>query len=221
MKEGLSILLQEAAAGARNYADSSRAIATARRRRASRTAGAAVVVVAVMALVLRGAWTRMRHQPQPPAAPARTHPAYPPQISPPENAEFLPADRAVGAASFLYSPCLDVDRCPEYLVMPDGRQYRMPPVAGRTHSTSTYSLSPDGRYLGWDAGGRYRIRDLESDSVRDVDVPGKGRELSAAGWSPKSLPGGCPARGRAADLCPGGVERFSGAGADSPHRDSQ
>jgi hypothetical protein len=174
----LSTLLKDASAEARNYADGSLAVARTQRARRIRVAIAAVLVAGLFA---GGAALWQQREPQDPVGPPlRSHPLYPPVVAPSGQAPLLP-DKAIGVATFLYSPCADRDTCPEYLVVPDGTQYRLPHAAGAGHS-----LSPDGRYLGWSDENRYHIRDLRGSAVVDVDVPGPGRMIAAQGWSPDS-----------------------------------
>lgn len=169
----ISTLLKDASEQAQNYADGTRAVSRAQRVRRTRAAVAAMVVLGLLA---SGMWLVRQRQPDVPAnPPARSHPLYPPVVTPSGETPPIPAG-PLAAASFLYSSCLDKTLCAEYLVLPDGTQYRLPAFR--------HSLSPDGIYLGWAVGEHYRVRDLRSGTVVDVGVPGKGRMVAPLGWSP-------------------------------------
>jgi hypothetical protein len=143
--------LHELADEARSYADPDAAVTRARRRRARSVA----VPLSVAAVVLGGLvaaglpWL-------PAEPPVQVDPRYPARVSPRDGAVPLPADRAVGAASYVYGRCAST--CQPVLVLPDGTQYAIP--ASPDHGSIAVALSPDGRRLGWANRNEFRLRDL-------------------------------------------------------------
>jgi hypothetical protein len=185
MTEQLRALLHDAAAAVPDYADADRALRAGRRalrRRAVSTAIAAAVVVVIAV----GAASALRSDPRGgtdeagPVAPGG-EPVYPAVLAPPERAAVLPASR-VGSAALVYAPC--ARDCDPFLVLDSGRQYRLPRLGSGT-PTAGYTLSPDGRWLGWPTESGLRIRDLDGRGTRDIADDGPGR-TSAWAWSADS-----------------------------------
>jgi hypothetical protein len=108
-------LLDDAAAEAHNYADAAGALGTARRHRRARRL-VAVPLAAALAVVAAVAVPTLLKPDERRQAPAAS--TYPSTVTPPEHAPALPSGR-VGAASFLYAPCLR--NCDPLLVVPAGR----------------------------------------------------------------------------------------------------
>ncbi len=178
MTDRLRMLLTEAAEAAGTYVDAGHAVRAARRRRAG---VAATGTVAVVLVILAGAAVvGLVNRPGPPA-PAAGPPRYPATVSTPARAGDLPAGR-VGTAALIYAPCpLD---CTPYLVLGDGRQYRLA-KAGRGEATATYTLSPDGRWLGYPTAGGFELRNLAAGTVRRLSDSGPG-ESDVWAWAPDS-----------------------------------
>jgi hypothetical protein len=180
MTTDLKRTLASLAARSVNYADADRVIRAVRRRRRRRamiTAPVFAVVTAVAAAVGLGA-VAPTHTTRPPTVPAEF--ALPPTISVPANAPLLPSDRPVGRAVAAYRECLT--GCPTYLVMGNGRQYRIDvtPVKSTNPIPNNWvEISPDGRWLAVTTGGiTMSIRDLLGTAVTPVKL------VDVSGWSP-------------------------------------
>jgi hypothetical protein len=139
----------------------------ARRARTRRRLLAVPLVAAVVALV---AFV---------VAPAlRTSPPNPP---PPVRATFtaLP-DGPVGAATMIYSPC--ARDCAPMLMLTSGTQYVLPAFPQGPHP---YTLSPDGRWLGFPVAEGFRLRNLTDGTTRTLADDGSGAS-DVWVWSPDS-----------------------------------
>ncbi len=176
MTDRLRTLLLDAAEDARNYAEAHSAVASARRSRTLRrllvvplAASAVLIAIAVPLL-----WTDDR-------GPAPVSSGYPPAVAPAQNTPGLPSGR-VGTASFIYAPC--VRACDPFLVVTGGVQYTLP-RSQRGESTASYTLSPDGRWLGRCGSQGCQVRDLEHNRSSDLADKGPGTSEIWA-WSPDS-----------------------------------
>ena len=166
--------MHELADGARSYADPDAAVARARRLRVTSTA----VPLGVAGLVLSG--LVLSGLPWLPAdGPAEVDHRYPAAVAF-ETAPPLPANRAVGTASFVYGRCTPTrSACEPFLVLPDGKQYALPEAPG--FGTILVTLSPNGRWLGWSNGIEFYLRDLHGQ--RERLFRGKSG-WTGARWSP-------------------------------------
>jgi hypothetical protein len=98
------------------------------------------------------------------------HPGFPSgTVSWRTDAPPLPIDRGVGPASMLL---LNDDGA--HLLMPDGAQWTLPERAYPT-------LSPNGRWLGYNAEQGYVLRDLTGTEIRPLP---EFSDIRPAGWSP-------------------------------------
>lgn len=120
--------------------------------------------------------------PAPPAVPWLPADITAPNEEPPK----LPADRAVGLGSVIYSPCEKPNEpatCREYVITEDGAHYRIPWTSDKYgNEDDSATLSPDGRWLGVTSKGEYVLRDLTGTQTRTVS----GRALVGLAWSPDS-----------------------------------
>jgi hypothetical protein len=186
MSAPLRDLLDDLATEARGYGDPDRAVGTARRRVAVRRVAVPLVAAAVVALLaavltspaMRG---RLDSGPEIGTTPD-AHPQYPDRVTGPENAERLPESPLSGPAAFVYAPC--PRECDPYLVMPDGTPYRLP-RPDRGPPDYGYSLSPDGRWLGWPTAAGFQLRDLVGGQAISISDSGPG-VTEAWVWAPDS-----------------------------------
>jgi hypothetical protein len=164
-----------------DYVDADRAIRVARRRRrAAASVWSAVAVLALAGTAGVVAATRGGGRPvapaQPPTAVAPAG-ALPRRITPPAQAEPLPADRA-GRGALLYRACAT---CPTHLVLGSGSQVVLPdPPGGSAIDSAT--LSPDGRTLGARRDGGYEVRRLTGTDTHRV----AGADVEPVAWAPGS-----------------------------------
>jgi hypothetical protein len=166
MTTELKQLLAEAADAARDYTDSAAAVQTARRARRRRRTLAVPLLAAVVALVAFVVAPALR-------TPEATTPAV--------TATFaaLP-DGPVGAAAMIYSPC--ARDCAPMLMLTSGAQYVLPQFPQGPHP---YTLSPDGRWLGFPVAEGFRLRNLTDGTTRTLDDDGPGAS-DVWVWSPDS-----------------------------------
>jgi RNA polymerase sigma-70 factor (sigma-E family) len=165
------------------YADSSAALALARRR-TGRTVAAALLVVPLLAglmwYAVRGPDTVPPPVTNPPSGvptPAKPLPALPSRLDPKAATEPLPADRGTGPAVLQVYHDQTSSSTWTVLVTVDGRHYTVPaPEAGYV---STPTLSPDGRWLTWSTTAATMVRDLTGTEVRELSPTS-----SAPLWSP-------------------------------------
>jgi hypothetical protein len=185
MSARLRDLLDDLAADARGYGDPDLAVASARRRVAVRRVAVPLVAaaaVAILAAVLAAPAVRHRVDGGPGIGTTPdTEAEYPDRVSVPGRADPLPDAPLADNAAFVYAPC--PRDCDPFLVMQDGTQYRLPrpdigpPVYG-------YSLSPDGRWLGWPTAAGYQLRNLRGDAMA---IPDNGPGITEAWvWAPDS-----------------------------------
>jgi len=124
---------------------------------------------------------------------------YPADVVVPDTAApLLPTDRGVGKVSFVFA---NAQLAGEYVVMRDGRQFRVDPAGG-----ISITLSPDGRWLSLATDGVFSLRDLTGTTRRATGIMDKawsadgryllGRNqsgyavLDTRTWSLRTLPGG-------------------------------
>lgn len=167
MTSRLTDLLTETAEAARDYADGPAAVAAARRTRRRRLvavpAVAAVAVLLVFLLV-------------PPGKPAPVTPATPAASAAPQPF----GGQAVGPASMIYTTC--ARNCVPVLVTTGGARYTLPMMQ---MGADEFTLSPDGRRLGYPTGQGVILHDLttgDSRTWRDA-TPGTSDPYA---WSPDS-----------------------------------
>jgi hypothetical protein len=174
----LKELLTELAEEAKPYDVRAKALRAGKRRRLARRATPGLVALAVLASVgliaLRPTPAPTEYQPALP--PPIALPGYLAQITPQPDAPWLPTDRALGRGALVY-----FDRTQGYfLVTVDGAQYRLgkPPEP----YASTYTLSPDGRWLveaEHQGKSQTWLRDLTSTISIEFD-----RYFTLVAWSP-------------------------------------
>lgn len=180
MTNGLRRGLAELAELAPDYADAGAAMAVARGRSRRRRIAASVAAILVVTLGIGVGTQRVRDaglRPQPAigtGTPVLTLPAV---VTPPaHDVPPLPAGGPVGRAVLAYRLC--ARPCPTYLLMADGRQYRLDVPTVPNPAFLPVSLSPQGRYLAIDeSGGQTEIRDLLGTTVHRVSVD------AVTGWS--------------------------------------
>lgn len=173
--EELRAAYRELEREARSYADPAAAVTTARRRRTRMTATAAAAAVAVIVVGAGVGWDRGTSPTTETAAQmapsGSARPSAPLNISPPANASPLPGGGTGVSGLLLYTSCMH--GCPTFVVLTDGRQYRLdgqtaPPPGNLT-------LSPDGRWLGMPTATGYELRDLVEGTVHRIAAPQKSR----------------------------------------------
>ncbi len=180
MTDRLRTLLHEAAESAGNYVQADHATAPAHHGRFRRPQVLAPLTALSLVLIIVAAFVAvplLTGSEDPGAAPTASA-SYPRVVTPPAKSSPLPSE-PVGVASFIYSPCIYA--CDPLLVTPTGVQYALP-QSPRGEPTASYTLSPDGRWLGdCDAEG-CRLRDLEHTDSRKLRDQGTGRSEIWA-WS--------------------------------------
>jgi hypothetical protein len=186
MSARLRDLLDDMATDARGYGDPDRAVASARRRVTARRVAVPLVAaaaVAILAAVLSSPAVRdgADRGPEIGTTPD-AHPEYPDRVTVPNNAERLPDSPLSKPAAFVYAPC--PRDCDPYLVLPDATQYRLPrpDIGPPDHG---YSLSPDGRWLGWPTAAGFQLRDLVGGQAISISDSGPG-VTEAWVWAPDS-----------------------------------
>lgn len=185
MNDQILTAYRELEAEARNYADPDRAVAVARRRRRTRFVAVAVAAPLVAGTLGIGAalWPPAESTPPPVAGAERpisvTEPGV---IEPPAKSRPLPAG-AVGHAALAYAPCFS--GCDALVALTDGRQFVVPPAPDGVFAGSL-TLSPDGAWIGYPAGGEYLVRDLTGTRVHRLAGSSPGRRIGAAAWSADS-----------------------------------
>jgi hypothetical protein len=172
----LSGLLRDIAEQVPGYDVGDSALRIARRRRKIRRIAPAVLPLVLVASIV-AVWLPLHRA----GTPSDTVVSWlPSRIPAPDAASAdLPADRAVGVAAMVYTPC--PKDCWRIVVLRDGAQYRLAsPGSAPIHKLSA-ALSPDGHWVAYsDANGDLVLRDLTTSTASTF------AGMRPRGWSPGS-----------------------------------
>ena len=174
------------------YADPDAALAGARRlhrRRLIGQLGAVAVAVTLTGGIAALAPDAGRERPVPPSdSPTEARLIYPPTVGVSPDPPYLPSKTPTGPAAFFFAPCPQLSgACWPRLVMPDGRQFRLPMTID-SGMPRDLSLSPDGRYAAWgyQVDGWIYVVDLATGNTRHVGEGQFGQRTSPVAWSPET-----------------------------------
>ena len=173
-------LLDDLAEEARPYGDAAAAVRTAVTARRRRRVAGRLSVAAVLALVAGSVWgprlmpaDPWHARPAAPGAPSGPDRIFPYPSRPVpllEQAQPLPADQGIGAASLVRVwESSDGDRI--NIVLPTGRQYQIE-LPDASPGFTSITLSPNGRFLLWTSPDGTVLRDLTGTGQSILPVRG-------------------------------------------------